>query len=105
MNFETITTSGARCCKRLRHAKAVSAVENMHSSVISTVNNKDRKLVLMKNVPGGHRTSSRCNVRTSPITVSCVWNKNCGFLQITKKEEILTHYVTYQPIDDNIFNY
>lgn len=86
MNFETITTSGARCRKRLRHAKAVSAVENMHSSVIPTVNNKDKKLVLMKKVPSGHRTSSGCNVRTSPITVSCVWNKSVVSCKSQKKK-------------------
>lgn len=103
MDFETITTSGARCCKHLRHAKAVSAVENMHPSVIPTVNNKNKKLVLMKMVPGGHRTSSRCNVRTSPLTVSCVSNKSVVSRK-SQKREILTHYVTYQPIDDNIFN-
>lgn len=99
--LEQVETSSALCRKRfLNHAEAVSAVGNMQS-VISTVNNENKKLICREIKEKKNKTLP---VDTEP-RVGAIHVPSDGVLlrELTRKK-ILTCCVAYQPIDDNVFN-
>lgn len=70
-------------------------------SVISTVNNKNKKPILRKMLPVD--AEPRVGATNVPSNSVLLMEQICGNLQ-TRQEKNLTRYVAYQPIDDNIFN-